>query len=65
MKFTRSGRAVHVAATTLRRRILATAGGLAAQGWDREGSGSVADGRLGPEGVQCGDRFVGLPEKDT
>ena len=52
-----AGRAVHAAATVLRGRILATAGGLAAAG-----SGSAADGRLGPEGVQCGDRFVGLPE---
>jgi CO/xanthine dehydrogenase Mo-binding subunit/aerobic-type carbon monoxide dehydrogenase small subunit (CoxS/CutS family) len=43
-----AGRAVHAAATALRGRILAAAGG--------------PDGRLGPEGVQCGDRFVGLPE---
>jgi putative selenate reductase molybdopterin-binding subunit len=52
-----AGRAVHAAATTLQRRILATAGGLAAAQ-----PGDAADGKLGPEGVQCGDRFVGLPD---
>ena len=62
-----AGRAMHAAATALRERILATAGGLAPEGWDRGGPGSAgseraADARLGPEGVQCGDRFVGLPE---
>jgi len=57
-----AGRAVHAAATELRGRILATAVGLAAEEFDRAGAGSSADGRLGPEGVQCGDRFVGLPE---
>ena len=52
-----AGRAVHAATTELRRRILATARGLAAAQ-----PGDAADGKLGPEGVQCGDRFVGLPE---
>ncbi len=62
-----AGRAVHAAATALRERILATAGGLAPEGRDRGGSGSAgseraAGGQLGSEGVQCGDRSVGLPE---
>jgi putative selenate reductase molybdopterin-binding subunit len=40
----------------LRTLLRATRGLAAAQ------PGDAAEGRLGPEGVQCGDRFVGLPE---
>ena len=40
-----AGRAVHAAATALRKRILA-----------------AVPGKLGPLGVQCGERFVGLSE---
>ena len=34
----------------------------AAHGQAAAQPGDAADGKLGPEGVQCGDRFVGLPE---
>ncbi|PZS13401.1 MAG: aldehyde oxidase [Pseudonocardiales bacterium] len=47
-----AGRAVHSAATELRNRILARAAALT----------GVTDGRLGPVGVQCGQRLVELAE---
>jgi CO/xanthine dehydrogenase Mo-binding subunit len=47
-----AGRAVHAAATELHRQILDRAAMLT----------GVADGRLGPMGVQCGQRLVELAE---